>query len=205
MKSFGLSLNSKLNENSTNAKTQIDYCFSNVKELKSDYFESLTSFHKPVLIRRPKALTKLHFDDTEDIHTNILFNSKIINGDQSDAMEVNEKFIFASHGTVDKNEQIDLDMSCHLEDLNVNEPSDMMEIEEESCFENYEIIDLMSRKILDHFVLVLDFNNTAETDEISCQARMIDDLMEKSPYITMHNKDQSVRLKSNTEYSVKSV
>ena len=44
MKSFGLTLTSKLNKSSTNAKTQIDYCFTNMNDLKSDYFESLTSF-----------------------------------------------------------------------------------------------------------------------------------------------------------------
>ena len=48
MESFGLSLNNILNRDSTNAKTQIDYCFTNVKDLKSDYFESLTRFHKPI-------------------------------------------------------------------------------------------------------------------------------------------------------------
>ncbi|CAM4966410.1 unnamed protein product [Rotaria socialis] len=203
MESFGLSLNNILNRDATNAKTQIDYCFTNVKDLKSDYFESLTSFHKPIWIRKHQAVTKLHFDETENIHTNVPFNSKdIINDDQSDTMEVDEKFVFAPHGTVDKNEQINLDMSCHLEDLNVNEPSNMMEIEEEPCSENYEILDLRSRNILDHFILVLDFNNTAETNQISSQAQIIDDVIEKSPFITLNNKDQSVRLKSKTEYSV---
>ncbi|CAF1440259.1 unnamed protein product [Adineta ricciae] len=40
MESFGLTLINKLNESSTNAKTQIDYCFTNVNGFKSDYFES---------------------------------------------------------------------------------------------------------------------------------------------------------------------
>ncbi|CAF5054044.1 unnamed protein product [Rotaria sp. Silwood1] len=130
MESFGLSLNNTLNRDSTNAKTQIDYCFTNVKDLKSDYFESLTSFHKPIWIRKHKVLTKFHFDETEDIHTNVPFNIEdIITDDQSDTVEVDEKFVFACHETVDKNEQIYIDMSFHLEDLKVNEPSDMMEIE----------------------------------------------------------------------------
>ncbi|CAF3286262.1 unnamed protein product [Rotaria sp. Silwood2] len=96
MESFGLSLNNILNRDSTNAKTQIDYCFTNVKDLKSDYFESLTSFHKPIWIRKHKVLTKFHFDETEDIHTNVPFNIEdIITDDQSDTMEVDEKFVFA--------------------------------------------------------------------------------------------------------------
>ncbi|CAF4421229.1 unnamed protein product [Rotaria sp. Silwood2] len=117
-------------------------------------------------------------------------------------MEVEEKFVFARRETVDKNEQIDLEMSFHLEDLKVNDPSDMMEIEEKSSSENYELIDSNSRKILDHFLLALDFDNTTETNQISSQAQIINDLIEKSPFITMNNKDQSVRLKSKTGYSV---
>ncbi|CAF3941766.1 unnamed protein product, partial [Adineta steineri] len=56
MKSFGFNLINKLNKSSTNAKTQIDCCFTNVKGLKSDYFESLTSFHKPIWIRKHEVL-----------------------------------------------------------------------------------------------------------------------------------------------------
>ncbi|CAF2898225.1 unnamed protein product, partial [Rotaria sp. Silwood2] len=56
--------------------------------------------------------------------------------------------------------------------------------------------------ILDHFIFALDFNNTTETNQISSQAQIINDLIEKSPFITMNNKDQSVRLKSKTGYSV---
>ena len=52
MESFGLALINELNKRSTNAKTQIDYCFTNVNDLKSDYFESLTSFHKPIWMRK---------------------------------------------------------------------------------------------------------------------------------------------------------
>ncbi|CAF1076026.1 unnamed protein product [Rotaria magnacalcarata] len=203
MKSFGLSLNNTLNKDSTNAKTQIDYCFTNVKDLKSDYFESLTSFHKPIWIRKHKVLAKFHLDGTEDIHTNIPFNIEdVITNDQSDTMEVDEKFVFERHKTVDKNEQIDLSMSFHFEDLKVNEPSDMMEIEEKSSSENYEIIDSNSRKVLDHFLLALDFNNTTETNQISSQAQIIDDLIEKSPFITVYNKDRSVKIRPKIEYSV---
>ncbi|CAF4000219.1 unnamed protein product [Rotaria sordida] len=203
MKSFGLRLNNTLNRDSTNAKTQIDYCFTNIKGLKSDYFESLTNFHKPIWIRKHEVLTKFHFDETEDIYTNILFNiNDAIIDDQSDAMEVDEKFAFEHHETVDKNEQIDLDMSFQLEDLKVNEPSDMMEIEEKSFSENYEIIDSKSRKILNHFLLALEFDNTTDTNQITSQAQIINDLIKKSPFITTNNKDKSVRLKSETEYSV---
>ncbi|CAF4032542.1 unnamed protein product [Rotaria sp. Silwood2] len=203
MESFGLTLINKLNKSSTNAKRQIDYCFTNVKDLKSDYFESLTSFHKPIWIRKREVLTKFHFDETEDIHTNIPFHIEdVITDDQSDTMEVDEKFVFECHETVDKNEQIDLDMSFHLEDLKVNDQSDMMDIEEKSSSKNYEMIDSNSRKILDQFLLVLDLNNTTDTDQISSQAQVINDVIEKSPFITMLNKDRFVRLELETEYSV---
>ena len=78
----------------------------------------------------------------------------------------------------------------------------MMEIEGKSSSENYEIIDSNSRKILDHFLLSLDFNNTIDTNQISSQAQIVADLIKNSPFITMNNKDQSVRLKSKTGYSV---
>ena len=81
------------------------------------------------------------------------------------------KFVFESHETVDKNEQIDLDMSFQLEDLKVNEPFDTMETEEKSFPTNYEIIDSDSREILDHFLLLLEFDNAAGTTQISSQAR----------------------------------
>jgi hypothetical protein len=203
MESFGLTLINKLNKSSTNAKTQIDYCFTNVKDLKSDYFESLTGFHKPIWIRKSEILTEFHFNETEDIRTNVPFNSEdVIPDDQFDTMEVDENFIFERHETVDKNEQIDFDMSFHLEDLKVDDPSDMMEIEEKSSSENYEILDSQSRRILNHFLVALDFDDTIEANQIVRQAHIINDLIEKSPFITMHNKDQSVRLKSQTEYSV---
>jgi hypothetical protein len=77
-----------------------------------------------------------------------------------------------------------------------------MEVDEQSSFENYEIIDSKSRKILNHFLLALEFDNIIETNQISSQAQIINDLIGKAPFITVYNKDQSVRLKSKTEYSV---
>ncbi|CAF1352277.1 unnamed protein product [Rotaria sp. Silwood1] len=203
MESFGLTLINKLNKSSTNAKTQIDYCFTNMNDLKSDYFESLTSFHKPIWIRKHGILTEVHVDEIKQIRTDIPFNLKDLKiYDQSDMMVVDEEFSFDRYEIVDENEQIDIDTTYNLEDLHASEQSNMMEIDEQSSFENYEIIDSTSRKILDHFLLVLDFNNTTDTDQISSQAQIINDLIEKSPFITVHNKDQSVRLKSKTEYSV---
>ncbi|CAF3327150.1 unnamed protein product [Rotaria sp. Silwood2] len=203
MESFGLTLINKLNKSSTNAKTQIDYCFTNMNDLKSDYFESLISFHKPIWIRKHGILTEVHVDEIKQIGTDLPFNLKDLKlYDQSDMMVVEEEFSFDRYEIVDENEQIDIDTTYNLEDLHASDQSDMMEIDEQSSFENYEIIDSTSRKILDHFLLVLDFNNTTDTDQISSQAQIINDLIEKSPFITVHNKDQSVRLKSKTEYSV---
>jgi len=127
-----------------------------MKDLKSDYFESLTSFHKPIWIRKHKVLTKFHFDGNKDICSNIPLNIEdVVTDDQSETMEVDEKIIFEHNETADENEQIDIDLSFHLEEL---------EVEEESSIENYEIIDLTSRMILDNFLLVLDFNNSIDTD-----------------------------------------
>ncbi len=42
-----------------------------------------------------------------------------------------------------------------------------MKFDEKSPIETYEIIDLNSGRILDHFLLVRDFNNTTDTDQIS--------------------------------------
>ncbi|CAF0843236.1 unnamed protein product [Adineta ricciae] len=202
--SFGFTLISQLNKNSTNAKTQIDYCFANVNDLKSDYFESLTSFHKPIWVTKHEVLTELHLDETEDIHTIMSCNiDDTIDTDHSDAMEVDNKFAFDHHETVDDNEQIDLDMSLQLADLSVNEPSDMMEIEENSSSENFEIIDSNSRKILNRFLVEFNFDNTIETNQFMGQVRIISDLIKKSPFITMQNKDNSVRLETRAEYPVR--
>ena len=162
MKSFRFTLVNKLNKNSTNAKTQIDYFFANMHSIKSDYFESLISFHKPIWIRTHKVLAKIHFDENEYIRTNMSFD---INDDQSDAMEVDDKITFDRHDIIDKNEQIDLDMSLQLADLSINESSDTIEIEENSSSENFEIIDSNSRKILDRFLLELNYDNNVETNQ----------------------------------------
>ncbi|CAF1226978.1 unnamed protein product [Rotaria sp. Silwood1] len=172
MESFGLTLINELNKNSTNAKTQIDYCFTNGNGLKSDYFESLTSFHKPIWIRKREILTEIHVDEIKQIRRDIPFNLKDLRiYDQSDMMEVDEEFSSDRYKIVDENEQTDIDTTFNL-------------------------------KILDHFLLVLDFNITTDTDQISNQVQIINDLIGKSPFISMHNKDQSVQLKSKTEYSV---
>ena len=139
----------------------------------------------------------------KQIRTNVPFNLKDLKiYDQSDMMEVDEEFSFDRYEIVDENEQIDIDTTFNLEDLNISDQSDMMEIDEQSSFENYEIIDSNSRRILNRFLLALSSDNTLDTDQISSQAQIINDLIEKSPFITMNNKDQSVRLKSKTEYSV---
>ena len=52
---------------------------------------------------------------------------------------------------------------------------DVMEVDEQSSFENYEIIDSNLRKILDQFLRVLDLNNTTDTDQISREAQLIND------------------------------
>jgi hypothetical protein len=174
-----------------------------MNNLKSDYFESLTSFHKPIWIRKHGILTEFHVDEIKQIRTDIPFNLKDLRiYDQSDMMEVDEEFSFDLYEIVDENEEIDIDTIFNLKDLHTNDRSNMMDIDEQSSFENYEFIDSNSRKILDHFLLVLDLNNTIDTDQISSQAQVINDLIEKSPFITMHNKDRSVRLESKTEYSV---
>jgi hypothetical protein len=203
IESFGLTLISKLNKSSTNAKTQIDYCFTNMKNLKSDYFESLTSFHKPLWIRKHGVVTESHVEEIEQIRTDIPFNlndPKIY--DQSDMMEVQEEFSFDRYEIVDENEQINMDTGFNLADLHINDQYNTMEIDEQSTFENYEIIDSDSRRILNRFLHALDSDNTSHIDQISSQAQIINDLIKKSPLITMHNKDRFVQLKSTTEYSV---
>ena len=105
MKSFGLSLNKILNRDSINAKIHIHY----IKGLRSDYFESFTSFHKPIWIRKQKIFTKFHLNETEDVHTNVsLTTEDVITDYPSDTMELDEKFGFAPHQTVDESEQINL-------------------------------------------------------------------------------------------------
>ena len=181
MESFGLTLINKLNKSSTNAKTQIDYCFTNMNNAKSDYFESLTRFHKPIWIRKHEALSESHLSD-------------------SDMMEVDEEFFFNQHRIDDENEELVVDKTFHLEDLKLSDQSHSMKIDEQSSFENNEVIDSISRNILDHFLL-LDLNITVDTDKLSSQAQIINGLIKKSPVITVYNRDLSVRLMLRTEYS----
>ena len=115
MKSFGFTLINKLNKNSTNAKTQIDYCFTNVNDLKSDYFESLTSFHKPIWIRKHVVSTEFHVDEIDRIRTDIPFHLEDLRiYDQFDRMEVDEEFSFDRYEIDDENEQIDIDTTFDL-------------------------------------------------------------------------------------------
>ena len=202
MESFGLTLINKLNKSSTNAKTQIDYCFTNMNNAKSDYFESLTSFHKPIWISKHEALSESHLGDNEQMHTDTPIDLKNLEvSDHSDIMEVDEEFFFNQHRIVDENEELDVDKTFYLEDLQLGDQSDSMEIDEQSSCENYEVIDSISRNILDHFLL-LDLNITVDTDKLSSQAQIINGLIKKSPVISVHNRDLSVRLMSRAEYSV---
>ena len=204
MESFELTLINKLNKDSTNGKTQIDYCFTNMKDFKSDYFESLTSFHKPVWIRKHGILTESHVDEIKQIRIDVPFNMKDLNiNDQSDMMEVDGELSSHRYELFDENEQIDMDINFNLEDLRISNQSDIMEIDEQqSPFENYQIVDSDSRRILNRFLRMLGSNNTPDIDQISSQAQVINDLIEKAPFITIQNKDRSVRLESQTEYSV---
>jgi len=205
MESFGLTLISKLNKSSTNAKTQIDYCFTNMKKLQSDYFESLTSFHKPVWIRTGAILTESHVDETKQIRTDVPFNLKDFEiYDESDMMEVDEEFSVHryAYDTADENEQIDMDTSFNLEDLRISNQPNVMEIDEQSSLKNYEIIDSESKRILYRFFRVLDLNDSLVTDQIPSQAQLINKLIDKAPFITMQNKDHSVQLERRREYSV---
>src|SRR5205085_880337 len=132
MESFGFTLINKLNKSSTNAKTQIDYCFTNVNDLKSDYLESLTSFHKPIWIRKHEIVTEFHVYEIKQIRTDIPFSLKDLRiYDQSDMMEVDEEFSFDRYEIVDENEQIDIDTTFNLKDLHTNDRSDTMEIDEQ--------------------------------------------------------------------------
>ena len=148
-------------------------------------------------------MTESHVDSVEQLRTDVPFNLKDLKiYDQPDMMEVDEEFSFNRYEIVDENERIDMDTGFNLEDHHTNDRSDMMEIDEQSAFENYEIIDSDSRRILNRFLCALDSDNTSNINEISSQAQVIDGLIEKAPFITMKNKDRSVRLGSNTEYSI---
>ncbi|CAF4306693.1 unnamed protein product [Rotaria magnacalcarata] len=200
MKSFGLTLINKLNKNSTNAKTQIDYCFANVNGWKCDYFESLTSFHKPLWIRKHEIDSQLHVDENEQIrtdmplnlgdlsiddrsdvmdiddqssfeqtHSDISFNIKDFHtDDQPEIMEIGEQSSFENYEMTDEeNDQIHTDISFNLKELKTDGLRVSTIFDEKSPIKTYEIVDLNTRRILDHFLLVLDSNNTTDTDQIS--------------------------------------
>jgi hypothetical protein len=174
-----------------------------MKDLKSDYFESLTSFHKPIWIRKHGTLTEFHVDEIKQIRIDVPFNVKDLNiYDQSDMMEVDGEFSFHRYELVDENDQILADISINLKEFETNDRSDMMDIDKESSFDCHELIDLNTRKILDHFISVRSINNTVVIDRISSQAQIINDSLERSPFITVHNRDRSVKLKPITGYSV---
>ena len=203
MESFGLLLINKLNESSTNAKTQIDYCFSNMNDFKAGYFESLTSFHKPIWINKHGIRSKFSVDEIKQSRTCMPTDSENLNiSDQLDMMEVDEEFVFDGHRLIAEEEQIEIDAVSHLGDLQIRDQVDIMEIDEQLSSKNYESIDSTSRVILDDLRLVRDFNNTTYVDHISCQAQIIKNMIERSPSVTVHNRDQSVRLQLTTEYSV---
>ncbi|CAM4963984.1 unnamed protein product [Rotaria socialis] len=118
-------------------------------------------------------------------------------------MEIVEQSLFENYEMTDEEkDQIHTDISFNLKELKTDGLRASTTFNEKSPIETYEIVDLNTRRILDHFLLVLDSNSTTDTDHISNQARIINDLIEKSPFITVYNKDHSVRLKPKTEYSV---
>ncbi|CAF3033163.1 unnamed protein product [Rotaria socialis] len=133
MKSFGLTLINKLNKNSTNAKTQIDYCFANVNCWKCDYFESLTSFHKPLWIRKHEIDAQLHVDENEQIRTDMPLNlGELSIDDCSDVMDIDDQSSF---------EQTHTDISFNIKDFRIDDQPEITEIDEQSSFENFEMTD----------------------------------------------------------------
>ncbi|CAF4789648.1 unnamed protein product [Rotaria socialis] len=107
MESFRRTLINKLSKSSTHAKTQIDYCFNNVNDLKSDYFESLTSFHKPIWIRKHEIVTQFLVDENEHSRTDTPFNLEDLRiDDQFNMTEIDEESSFEGHEMIDGNEQI---------------------------------------------------------------------------------------------------
>ncbi|CAF1987114.1 unnamed protein product, partial [Rotaria magnacalcarata] len=168
MKSFGLTLINKLNKNSTNAKTQIDCCFANVNGWESDCFESLTSFHKSLWIRKHEIDSKLYVDENEQIRTAMPLNlGDLTIDDRSDVMDIDGQPSF---------EQTHTDISFNLKELKTDGLCASTIFHEKSPIETNEIVDSNTRRILDHFLLVLESNNTTDTDQISNQAQIINDL-----------------------------
>ncbi|CAF1310169.1 unnamed protein product [Rotaria sordida] len=97
-------------------------------------------------------------------------------------------------------------MDFNLNHLKIKDQCHIMEIDEKSSFESNEIIDLNSRKILDYFLSVHPINNNIVLiDQILSQPQIINNSLQRSPYITLHNKYQPVKLKPRTEYSLQTI
>ncbi|CAF5228677.1 unnamed protein product, partial [Rotaria magnacalcarata] len=110
--------------------------------------------------------------------------------DQSEIMEIDEQSSFENYEMTDEeNDQIHTDISFNVKELKTGGLRASTIFDEKSPIETYEIVDLNTRRILDHFLLVLGSNNTTDTDQISNQTRIINDLIEKSPFITVHSKE----------------
>ncbi|CAF5217267.1 unnamed protein product [Rotaria magnacalcarata] len=127
----------------------------------------------------------------EQTHTDISFNIKdFCTDDQSEIMEIDEQSSFENYEMTDEeNDQIHTDISFNVKELKTGGLRASTIFDEKSPIETYEIVDLNTRRILDHFLLVLGSNNTTDTDQISNQTRIINDLIEKSPFITVHSKE----------------
>ncbi|CAM4847201.1 unnamed protein product [Rotaria magnacalcarata] len=105
-------------------------------------------------------------------------------------MEIDEQSSFENYEMTDEeNDQIHTDISFNVKELKTGGLRASTIFDEKSPIETYEIVDLNTRRILDHFLLVLGSNNTTDTDQISNQTRIINDLIEKSPFITVHTLD----------------
>jgi hypothetical protein len=175
-----------------------------VNALKSDYFESLTSFHKPIWIMKHEIDSQLHVDENEQILTDMPWNLGDLSiDDHSDVMEISKEFSFEDYEMLDKNEQFHSDMSFDSKNLEVHDQYEIMEVEENASLENDQMIDFNSRKILDRFLFVDDINsNSVIRNQIADQVQTINHLLARSPYITVYNKDPSVKQRSKIGYSV---
>ncbi|CAF1941130.1 unnamed protein product [Rotaria magnacalcarata] len=162
MKSFGLTLINKLNKNSTNAKTQIDCCFANVNGWESDCFESLTSFHKSLWIRKHEIDSKLYVDENEQIRTAMPLNlGDLTIDDRSDVMDIDGQPSF---------EQTHTDISFNLKELKTDGLCASTIFHEKSPIETNEIVDSNTRRILDHFLLDFRTDDQPEIMEIDEQS-----------------------------------
>ncbi|CAF4005134.1 unnamed protein product [Rotaria sordida] len=79
-------------------------------------------------------------------------------------------------------------MDFNLNHLKIKDQCHIMEIDEKSSFEIHPIN-----------------NNIVLIDQILSQPQIINNSLQRSPYITLHNKDQPVKLKPRTEYSVQTI